>query len=214
MIGMVCKDFLVLRRQLWYYLFFIVLYTALVVAKVFPSGILPVMVALIGLFLPMSSIGYDDQARWEKFAVATPAGRRGVVAGKYLFAILSIAAASALVLALMALLHALDLLEGDAAELPFTLPVCVGLSLLFNAFLLPLLLKFGAEKSRVISILIFLLIFGGAMLIRHLSGGTDLTLRLPALQGRALPATLLLLSAAALAVSYLVSLRIYARKAF
>ena len=41
-------------------------------------------VALIGLFLPMSSIGYDDQARWEKFAVATPAGRRGVVAGKYL----------------------------------------------------------------------------------------------------------------------------------
>ena len=90
----------------------------------------------------------------------------------------------------------------------------MGLSLLFNAFLLPLLLKFGAEKSRVISILIFLLIFGGAMLIQHLSGGTDLTLRLPALQGRALPATLLLLSAAALAVSYLVSLRIYARKAF
>ena len=35
--------------------------------------------------------------------------------------------------------------------------------------ILPILIKFGAEKSRIISIIIFVSVFGGAMLITQLA---------------------------------------------
>ena len=97
MFGFVCKDFLVGRKNSLYYFGFLVIYGVLSAAGVFPYSVLSGMVALVGLMLPMSSFAYDDQARWEKFAAATPAGRRGVVQGKYLFALLCTAAAAVLV---------------------------------------------------------------------------------------------------------------------
>ena len=111
MFGFVCKDFLVGRKNILYYFGFLVIYGVLSAMGVFPYSVLAGLVALVGLMLPMSSFAYDDQARWEKFAAATPAGRRGVVGGKYLFALLCTAGASVLVgaiLTVMALLGKVD----------------------------------------------------------------------------------------------------------
>ena len=65
MIGFVYKDLLVLRRQVLLYLFFVGVYAALVVSGVFGPYILPALLVVIGLMLPMSSMSYDDLARWD-----------------------------------------------------------------------------------------------------------------------------------------------------
>ena len=57
MMGLVYKDFLVMRKQLSYYLIFVVLYAGLTVAGVFTPFILPGIVVLVGMMLPMSSVG-------------------------------------------------------------------------------------------------------------------------------------------------------------
>ena len=54
MMGLVYKDFLVMRKQLSYYLIFVVLYAGLTVAGVFTPFILPGIVVLVGMMLPMS----------------------------------------------------------------------------------------------------------------------------------------------------------------
>ena len=91
MIGLVYKDCVTLKKQLTTLLMFLVVYGALTVTGVFDVSILGVLVAVMGMTIPMSSVALDDAARWDRYAVATPAGRRGVVAGKYVFTALVIA---------------------------------------------------------------------------------------------------------------------------
>ena len=83
MFGFVCKDFLVGRKNILYYFGFLVIYGAMSIAGVFPYSVLAGLVTLVGLMLPMSSFAYDDQARWEKFAAATPPPRGRDAGGWY-----------------------------------------------------------------------------------------------------------------------------------
>ena len=73
--GMIYKDFLVQRKQLGYYGVFFLVYTLLAVTDVMPPAIMYTMTVLIGMMVPMASFSYDDLARWNKYAAATPAGR-------------------------------------------------------------------------------------------------------------------------------------------
>lgn len=77
--GLICKDFFVMKKQLGYYLAFFVVYGVLAVTGVFPASILSALVAVIAMMVPMSSIAYDDQAHWGRYARRHPrrSERRG-----------------------------------------------------------------------------------------------------------------------------------------
>ena len=119
-----------------------------------------------------------------------------------------------LVLALMAALAVLGLAKFAAAETLFSMLVCIALSLIFNAITLPVLLKFGAEKSRIISIVIFVAVFGGVMLLGQLADSAGVELALEPWLVNALPVVLAMVCAGALVISYFVALGIYQRKEF
>lgn len=214
MIGMVYKDFLVLRKQLSYYLVFFIVYTALVVAGVFDASILSALVVLMGMMLPMSAVGFDDQAHWEKYAVSTPAGRRGVVAGKYLFCIISILVTAGAVLVLTLLISLAGFIPGTLLDFCVSLLACAGITLVLDAIILPLLLKFGAEKSRVITMLIFVVVFGGSMALGLLSDESVSLPSPPAWLLSALPVALALVSVGGFLISYFVACGIYEKKEF
>ena len=214
MIGMMYKDVLVLKRQMGYYGFFFVLYTALAAVGVFPPAVLPGLVVFIALMLPMSAFAYDEQARWEKFAASTPAGRGGMVGGRSLFVLFSVAVSSAAVLALMAVLTAIRFTP-DAFSMKdgvFILLSCIAVALILDAVILPLLVKFGAEKSRLISVILFLAVLGTVVGVGQLAQAGSL----PALPGwfsRTLPGLLAILAAGGFSLSYCISRHICARKA-
>lgn len=214
MIGLVHKDFLVMRKQLSYYLIFVVLYAGLTVAGVFTPFILPGIVVLVGMMLPMSSVGYDDQARWDKYAAATPAGRTGMVAARYLSALIVLVAGSALILVLMLVLGLTGLIDSPPVESIAAVLACLCAALVFDAVILPILIKFGAEKSRIISIIIFVSVFGGAMLITQLAKnmGPGGGVAFPAWLSAALPVVLALVAVGGFVISYFISLGIYGKK--
>lgn len=213
MFGFVLKDVFVGRKNIFYYFGFLLIYGVLSVVGVFPYSVLAGLVALVGLMLPMSSFAYDDQARWEKFAAAAPAGRRGMVQGKYLYALLCTAAAAVLVAVILMAMSLLEMVETKAWWEPLAVVgACACVTLLIDSLLLPFLLKYGSEKARIISLLIFAVVFGGMALLAYLlEGGFQFPPVPPAVLTLA-PVLLVVFTAAALAVSFAVSLHVYGKK--
>lgn len=211
MIGLVYKDIMVLKKQLRYYVGFLMVYGVMAVMGV-GASVMGAMISVVGLVLPMSSIAYDEQARWDKFAVSTPAGRAGVVGAKYLFTLLVLGSMTLLVLLSMAVLHLAGMLEENIADMAASALSCTGVSLLMNSVTLPLLLKFGAEKSRSISMGIFVVIFGGSFLsAAALKKQTELPV-LPAWLADALPVVLAALAVGSFVISYCIARGIYEKK--
>ena len=152
MTGLLYKDFLALKGHLSTYVVFFVIYGGLCIAGVFSPSVLAGMVVLISIITPMTTVTSDDISRWNRFAVASPACRRGVVAGKYLFTLLMVLLSAVLVAVLLVVLAlAGGLGDGSLAEYLLATLACGGIALLLNGVTLPLLLKFGAEKARMVS---------------------------------------------------------------
>ena len=165
MTGLIYKDFLALKGHLSTYVVFFVIYGGLCIAGVFSPSVLAGMVVLISIITPMTTVTSDDISRWNRFAVASPACRRGVVAGKYLFTLLMVLLSAVLVAVLLVVLAlAGGLGDGSLAEYLLATLACGGIALLLNGVTLPLLLKFGAEKARMVSMALFLVVFGGTAL--------------------------------------------------
>lgn len=213
MFGFVIKDFYVMRKNVTYYFGFLVVYGFLAACGVFPYSILAGMVAMVGLMLPMSSFAFDDQARWEKFAAATPAGRRGVVQGKYLFALLGTLASAVLVGAILTVMGLLGIVEAEAWWEPVAVVgACACVTLLMDSVFLPFLLKFGAEKARLMGLLVFAAVFGGMALLAFLVERGFTMPAIPPVALALLPVLLAAVTAAALGASYGISLGIYKKK--
>ena len=211
MMGMVYKDFLVQRKQLGYYIAFFIMYTVLAVMEIMPTAIMYTMTVLIGMLVPMSTFAYDDLARWNKYAAATPAGRRGVVAGKYVFSLLAVLLAAAFSAVLVVAVLMLKPELGAVDEMLIGLLICTLISILIDAVILPVFIKFGSEKSRVISIIIFVAIFGGILLLGQLAETMD-GIVIPAWFILALPGLLVLLTIGGYIISYFIARGIFEKK--
>ena len=215
MTGLIYKDFLALRGHLTTYLVFFVVYGGLCVAGVFTPSVLCGIVVLVSLITPMSTVTADDISRWNRFAIATPVCRRGVVAGKYLFTLLMVLLSTAVVAVLLGLLS----LSGESGEEPLpemllaTL-ACGGIALLLNGVTLPLLLKFGAEKARMVSMALFLVVFGGTALAGLAVDSGFAFPAPPAWVVAAIPGLLAILSVGGFVLSYFIAQAVYAKKEF
>ena len=214
MTGLLYKDFLALKGHLSTYVVFFVIYGGLCAAGVFSPSVLGGMVVLISIITPMTTVTSDDISRWNRFAVASPACRRGVVAGKYLFTLLMVLLSTAVVSLLMVALSPTGRLDAPLGEVLLAVLACGGIALLMNAVVLPLLLKFGAEKARMVSMALFLAVFGGFALV-GLAAGNGFTLPAPpAWLIAALPGLLALLAVGGFVLSYFIAQAVYAKKEF
>lgn len=214
MTGLIYKDLAALRRQLSTLLLFLFVYGGFCLTGVFDFSILGALVAVFGLTIPMSSVALDDAAHWDRYAVATPAGRRGVVTGKYVFTLLVIVVSVAVAVALMLCLSLAGLTENTPDDLVLIALSCGVLTLALDAIILPFLLKYGAERARAISMVTFVVIFGGAILLGGLANNGVNLPRLPGWLLTALPVLLGLLAIGGYLISYFVAQGIYARKEF
>ena len=202
MTGLIYKDFLALKGHLTTYLVFFLVYGGLCLSGVFTASVLCGMVVLMSLITPMTTVTSDDVSR------------RGVVTGKYLFTLLVTLASTVFVSLLLVVLALAGGLEEPLSELLLSALACAGIALIMNAVALPLLLKFGAEKARMVSMALFLLVFAGFAL---LGLAADRGLALPAPPAwvlPALPGLLAILAVGGFALSYCIAQAIYARKEF
>lgn len=212
MSGLVIKDFMVLRKQGKSYLLILGLYALLTIMGVFNYSVMSSMMVVLVMMLPMATFSYDDLARWDKYAAAMPVGRAGIVKAKYITTLLITGGSALLCLVLNTVVAAARLEDASFGALNLTLLACLGVGVLINAVILPMMFKYGAEKARGMSmgvmLVLFILIFGLSALLAE----TGLESLIPEAVMLWSPVILVLFAAAALALSYRLSLRIYRRK--
>lgn len=215
MMGLVYKDIMVMKKQLLIYLGFYVFYGLLVSAGAFDLSILGGLTVMFGTLVTVSSMAYDEQAKWDKFAAATPVGRKGVVGGKYLLPLVVIPVSALVTAAVEAILCLSGKSQEDLTEALVVTVICSAVGVLLNALLLPLLFKFGTEKARVLFMLLFVLFFGGAMLLATVAKDNEsfgAALSFGVRMGPWTPILLTAIVAAAYALSYFISIGIMEKK--
>ena len=167
---------------------------------------------MISAILTIGTISYDEFDNGYPFLLTLPVTRRSYVTAKYIFCFLGDLvgwAAASVIYAGCCLAKGAGLgMEQLAAALVF-LPV-VGL---MSAVMLPLQLKYGAEKSR----LALAVLFGGigvlgALGMKLFPGLPDTLRAFPEISGVALGAAALGAVVAAVALSYWISLGIMEKK--
>lgn len=211
MTGLVLKDFLVLRKALRTYVLFLIFYLILAIFDLFSISFITAFVQIIVMILPMSSFAYDDLAKWDRYAMTLPLGRRAVVRAKYAFVLLMI-----LVAAAFALLSCVALSITAAQPVEENLAAGVGalsVGLLAVDVTLPLNYKMGPERARPF---LYAIIFIPVILIvlAARAGWLDNLEQLPLSVVLPLLCLIPLVILLGLPVSYLISCRVVEQKEF
>ena len=168
--------------------------------------------SMISAVLAIGTISYDEFDNGYPFLLTLPITRKGYVLAKYLFCLLFSLAGWCIALVIYALVNVIrggqpgiSLLTDGLAFLP--------VAILVTALMLPLQLKYGAEKSRVM-LAVFV---GGAVALGYLGmklfpASHGLLEALEHLSGAAAGVVLALVLLAALALSCRISIRIMEKK--
>ncbi|RXZ62403.1 ABC-2 transporter permease [Candidatus Borkfalkia ceftriaxoniphila] len=200
--GLLLKDFYNVKNLISYYALVAAVFAVVSVVSsniYFFCGFM----IFISVGLVSSTISYDAQDKWDRYALSSGVSRRTAVLSKYVFTVVTILCSLALGLILALALgyrQAVDFLPVVAYSFAGVLSVGI---------VLPCFFRFGVEKARVIYMIV--IVFTVALMV----GGISLFERLNfAAQAPWMLVLLAVLSVAILAISYFVSLRIYRNKEF
>ncbi len=161
------------------------LFMLLIFAFIFiPQGTPESYIITSGILCSMMTIttfSFDDMAKWVRYALIMPVSKRDVVLGKY--AVLFIFSGIGVVFGLMIgiigglLLHKINL--GSTIEwltlLGFTLAGFL-IAIFNGGTVIPLLIKFGAEKARILSISVIIIPFGIWYIISSVLKALEITI--------------------------------------
>lgn len=198
--GLLLKDLLNLKQMARVWSLLLAVFIVIGFAQRSPAYV-GGMLMMLTLLLPMNALAYDENAKWDRYALTMPFSRRDLVMSKYLLAVLGAAATSAITLLC-------GLVMGfSAAEALWMTGLFLALGIGLSAVILPVLFRFGVQKGRMLMLLLVLLPMALAALL------PDLSASLGGLSGVSL-LWLLPLAAAALAASCWISARIYEGKEF
>lgn len=160
MIGLMLKDFLILRKSLRSYLFMLAVYAVIAFSGVWSADIVGVMMVVMVAILPMNVFAYDKQCQWDTYGLALPVGRTKTVAARYLCVLLLCLFSVGLTAIAGAGLYAAGRVE-EPAEFMLSCAVMGLIAVLMNAIMLPFLYKFGPDRARMM----FFAVMGGLFLL-------------------------------------------------
>ena len=213
--GLILKDFLNLKKYIRTLFGIIALYAVIFI----PQGnanFLEGMVVILCAMAVVTSIGYDDLAKWDKYALTMPITRKDVVMSKYIFTIIFIIIGS--ILSLLISIVASTILNNLDIELLLEIDaISIALGILFTGILIPLIYKFGIERSRIIIIGIFaiptIVSFAGVSILNYFGvpkPSEAFIERIVIILPYIIPEIAILI----LVISYFITLNIYNKKDF
>lgn len=146
MTGLIMKDLLVSKRSLKAYLGIMLFYVFLTFIGMFNTAFVTAFVSVMLIMLPIGAFSYDEMAKWDRYAMALPLGRRAVVGARYLFTLL--VSLSSLALTLLSGVAVSVSGQGSFLEVMVSGLGTLGAGLLIADIMLPLCYKLGPERAR------------------------------------------------------------------
>ena len=210
MLGLIKKDFLLIKANLKSMVIIFIVYLMLAFQGTFDVTFI---IPLIGIMLFISTFSYDDFNNWNSYAVTLPDGRRNVVRAKYIASIILTFVLGIVALAIGIGISYTKTNVINLDEIISSLMETVLSSVIIISLLYPIVFKFGATNGRII---LFAVVFGIVGIVALVSNFVDMTSVINMINGLdnysliAIP----MISVILLGISYLISNKIYQNKEF
>lgn len=150
--GLILKDLLNLRKNLKTIIIMCLFYTLLfsTLNPTFLSGMITILFAMQIL----TTFSYDDYSKWNMYALSLPITKKQLVLSKYILGISFIIFGGVFSFILTSLL---SLFKGSfiLGDLVASIIGSTGIMILMIFILLPLIFKYGVERSRIMLLAIF-----------------------------------------------------------
>ncbi len=210
MIGLIKKDFLLIKANLKQMIIIFVIYLLLTFQGTFDVTF---VVPLIGIMLFITTFSYDDFNNWNPYAITLPKGRKNIVRAKYISSIILTIILSILSLTLAV---AISYTKTNSINIEAILSSLMGTllsSVIIISLLYPIIFKFGATNGRIILFIVVFSIAGIGAIITQFVDLTFILNMINKLDNYVLIA-IPIISIIMLSISYLISNKIYKNKEF
>lgn len=199
--ALLLKDFLTLSRYLRMALLFVVIFACI------PGGSMAAYALVFAAMIPITALAYDEQSKWPRLAAMMPYTTRQLVASKYVLGYIMLGGAILLsvVSTVVTTLVRGDVLDPASLSMLFILACAASLIL---AVIMPLILRFGVEKGRLVMLVGVAVIVG----ITFVLGEDDGLMTAMDASLVTVTAVFLAVCVAVNALSIPLSVRIYSRK--
>ena len=159
------KDLFVSRKYLKTLVMLLAFYIVIAVMMKDAAFISGCCVFITLLFL-MTSFAYDETAKWDAYALSMPVSINSIVGSKFLILFVSVLAGalSSLLGALLLSLLSISPLQADSF---WAIAACTAVALLLGFLFIPVVIRFGTERCRVIIICLFLLPTAGIFVLQY-----------------------------------------------
>lgn len=137
--GIVVKDLLALKSSMKTVILIVILFG--VMGAKSGSAYMSTFASVYAAILPMTCMAFDERSRFNRYAVVMPVNLRDIVLSKYVVGLILAVAATAVATAMTAL---------SGGSIGETVAASIAIPMVYHSILLPLMFKFGVEKSRII----------------------------------------------------------------
>lgn len=204
------KDLFVARKYLRTLAILMVFYVVLSVATqnvTLISG----LSAMIAMLFLMTSFAYDESAKWDTYALSMPLSPGAVIGAKFLILAAAIVIGGFFSVLAIVLFHLLGI-TALSVDSFFAVAASLEIVLLLGFILMPILIRFGTERCRIIMICLVLIPVLASFALQYMDVSLSLEAIVPLLP--ALFALSPLILALLGVLSFLLSLRYYRAKEF
>lgn len=210
MLGLIKKDFLLIKANLKSMIIVFIIYLMMVFQGSFDVTF---VVPLIGIMMFVTTFSYDDFNNWNSYAVTLPNGRKNIVRAKYIASIILTIILGIMTFAISIGANYAKTSNVNLEEIIGSLMGTILSVVIIIALMYPTVFKFGSTNGRII---VFAVVFGiigiGALFVKFV----DMTAFVNMINGLdkcsyiAIP----IISIILLGISYLISNKIYQNKEF
>lgn len=202
--GLLIKDIMLLKMQLKVYLFIAVIGLSLSISNADMGFVIPYVMFCMSLF-SITSIAYDEMNHGMTFLLTLPVTKKQYAMEKYLFGIIMIIISAAISLIFVGIGILVTDVEAGISDCLFLAGMMFFVLMIFVAVNMPVQLKYGAQKARII-------MFGIAGVFMIIAYGITLIFEKTQVELESVvnvePAMLLVVFAVPACILYVVSMKI------
>lgn len=205
--GLLIKDFYMIKKQFSFFMIVPVLFFTISIFMGDSAYFSYYSVAILSV-LPISIIGYDEAYKWNKYETILPISRKSIVGEKYLLTLLLI-----IPMIFIESIIIIIAFSWSAQNIISWISLTLFCGLIIPSIMLPVLMKFGYHKGKIINLIIIAILSSSIAIINITSISGDNKLK-----GEFSPNSLAVILAFAaiiiFTVSYLISCKIFSKREF
>lgn len=150
MVGLILKDLMTIQRQMKAQAFVLVFLLVIAIFMQQSSMLLAIIVFIVTI-QAITALSYDEQSKWDKYANTLPISKADIVFSKYILSVMLMIIGLVMALPIIFFINFFTNNE-ITSEFFLTFNLIVTLALCSLAVLLPIYIKFGSIKGRIVLI--------------------------------------------------------------